>query len=469
MLKIDFRQVSMPIPPSSRARPRRVEIEALHERCGVYTKPNVVAHILDAVGWQSTSKLFQHRLLEPAAGNGEFVVEAARRLILACHAHDQKPTAKLLHRVICAFEIHPREAQRARDRLIYILEELNVHPRTAIALTRSWITTGDFLLAQNLASDFTHAVGNPPYIRWSKIPAGLESKYRQALPRELIGGDIFIPFLDRSFGLLVEGGRCGFLCSDRWRYTAFAESFRLKWLPQIDIASEDELFAQDAFNKNVDAYPSILIAQVGKPGETRIQAPAVHLKKTLVERGYTIKVGPALGCTPAFVLDPNVDDVESELLFPWIDGSEIADGAIQWRGRRIAALHASDGSLLQLRRFPLLKKRLQKFKTQLKQRAIVRNGAHWFQPIDRVRAVDWASPKLLIPEIAKVPRLALDRSGAIPSHGVYAIFAPDQKIDSLYNQLANGGLARALDGLSPKIKGGYVRCYKRFLAQIRLS
>jgi hypothetical protein len=467
MLETNFRQISKSVPPSSRT-PRRLEIEALHGRCGVYTKPEIVARILDKVGWRDSSKLFQYRLLEPAAGNGEFVVEAARRLVTACRKGGLKPNAKLLRNCIRAFEIHPREAQMARRRLKDALEQMGLHTRTVNVLARSWIATADFLLTTQLASNFTHAVGNPPYVRWSKIPAGLQETYRRALPSKLVGGDIFVPFLDRSLGSLVVGGKCGFLCSDRWRYAAFAEAFRSKWLPRLEIASEEELLAIDAFEKDVDTYPAILIAKIRKVGKKLLGAPVIHLEKTLVEHGYTIKVGPALGCTSAYVLRPEETDVEAGLLHPWVDGSEITEGNISWRGRRIAAMHDNDGSLIEPRLFPLLDKRLQRFKSDLEKRSIVKNGARWFQPIDRVRASDWAMPKLLIPEIAKIPRIAIDYSGAIPSHGVYAIFAPGQKIDTLYDQLADGGLARALEGIAPRIKGGYVRCYKRFLAQIRL-
>ena len=76
--------------------------------------------------------------------------------------------------------------------------------------------------------------------------------------------------------------------------------------------------------------------------------------------------------------------------------------------------------------------------------------------------------KLLVPELAKVPRVAIDRSGAVPSHGVYAIFAPSGRIDDIYDSLRDGGLARALDGIAPRIKGNYMRCYKRFLSRIRI-
>ncbi|WP_157195833.1 Eco57I restriction-modification methylase domain-containing protein [Bradyrhizobium sp. YR681] len=375
----------------------------------------------------------------------------------------------MLRNSICAFEIHPREAQKARRRVSDALQADGLRRQTATELARSWIRTSDFLLAAEFAANFTHAVGNPPYVRWSRIPRGLESEYRRVLPKRMTGGDIFIPFLDRALEALQPGGKCGFVCSDRWRYTAFAEGFRAKWLSRIEVSSEEELLATQAFKKEVDVYPTILIAVVSKFSRSAPKSPVVHARKTLLERGYQIKVGPALGCTPAYVLEPGEPQVEESLLWPWVDGSEIVDGRVDWRGRRIAALYDDAGALLKLGRFPLLAKRLRRFKPKLVQRSIVKSGgAQWFQPIDRVKPSDWAKPKLLIPEIAKVPRVALDFSGAIPSHGVYAIFAPQNEIGSVYGQLSAGGLARALEGIAPKIKGGYVRCYKRFLAQIRL-
>src|SRR5262249_15883002 len=137
-------------------------------------------------------------------------------------------------------------------------------------------------------------------------------------------------------------------------------------------------------------------------------------------------------------------------------------------GRRVIVTYGADGALIDLQAFPLVRKRLGHFRPLLRKRSIVRNGAPWYRTIDRVCSRDWERPKLLVPEIAKVPRLALDASGAIPSDGVYAIFGPKDDIGSLYEQLSNGKLARALDGIAPKIKGGYSRCYKRFLEQIAL-
>jgi hypothetical protein len=445
------------------------EIEALHRRCGIYTKAAVVERILDAVGWREDLDLSRATLLEPAAGDGAFVVEAGRRLVLSCLRHGATPTAALLKSRMRAFELHPDEADVARARVREALRELGVHHRTAASCARNWIAASDFLLADLPANLFTHVVGNPPYVRWAKIPRELKAKYNQALPRHVTGGDLFLPFLDRAFEALRPGGRCGFLCSDRWRYMAFAEGFRNRWLPRLEISSEDPIPAYDAFEQNVGSYPTILVASKKKAEHEAPVFLRLQAGQTLAELGCMIKVGPALGHTPAFVLEAGENGVEQELLRRWIAASEIAEGVTEWTGRHVVALHGADGRLIELANFPRLAARLERFREILGRRSIVRNGAPWFRTIDRVRAVDWMRPKLLVPELARVPRLAIDRSGAIPSHGVYAIFAPDDDIDTLYERLRDGKLAQALEGIAPRVKGNYLRCYRRFLEMIRLT
>ena len=444
------------------------EVRALHRRCGVYTKPEVVCQILDAVGWYGKANLSRSRLLEPGCGNGAFVAEAARRLLAAYKRHGTEPTARALRDRIAAFEIHPGDVRGARSRVADVLRAGGLHPRTAEACARSWVINGDFLLAKVPPECFTHTVGNPPYVRWSRIPQTLRRSYERRLPREIARGDLFLPFLDRAFESLRPKGRCGFVCSDRWRFMAFAEAFRKKWLPSLSIESERSVKPIDAFVVDVDSYPTILIAS--KRPEIERKSPPIRTDrgKTLEELGCVIRVGPALGHTPAYVLNPDENDVEPELLRPWVDGSEIKEGSVQWRGRRVIVMHDNDGKLIDLKCFPSLRARLKRFRNKLQQRSIVINGAPWFRPIDRVKAADWSRPKLLVPELAKVPRVAIDRSGAVPSHGVYAIFAPDDDAEALYERLRDGTLAKAIAKIAPRVKGGYVRCYRRFLQHVCL-
>lgn len=443
-------------------------IDDLHRVCGVYTTPAVARRILDGVGWHADTDLSNRRLLEPAAGNGEFVVQAGLRLIASCRAHGIKPTARRLRARIAAFELHPGAASEAQHRVNVALQNVGLHPATASACAAAWIRKGDFLLSETTGSDFTHVVGNPPYIRWSRIPACLKSIYETRLPRRVIHGDLFLPFLDRAFELVRPTGTCGFLCSDRWMYMAFAERFRHKWLPWLDILSNTSVNAADVFDRRVDAYPTILIASKRLTAKPQPPATVRDPRFSLGDLQCAIKAGPALGHTPAFVLRPHEHDVEPELLRPWIHASEVLDGSIAWQGRHVVAMFDDDGNLLDLTNYPRLAHRLQKFLPQLSKRSIVQHGAPWYRTIDRVRSIDWQRPKLLVPELARVPRVAIDLSGAVPSHGVYAIFPPRDRVEDIYEKLRDGGLARALDGIAPRIKGNYTRCYKRFLSRIRV-
>jgi len=224
---------------SLRPSARLEEISALHRYCGVYTQADVVGKILDAVGWNDTADLPKLRLLEPAAGDGAFVTEAARRLVLSFRKRGVAPTTKSLRDCIVAFEIHAAEARKARTNVSNAMRSLGVHHTASKALARAWIRSDDFLLSHLSTIQFTHAVGNPPYVRWAKVPKNLRAAYENVLPGDMIGGDLFLPFLDRALMQLRQGGRCGFLCSDRWRYMAFAQKFRTKWLSKLKIESEE--------------------------------------------------------------------------------------------------------------------------------------------------------------------------------------------------------------------------------------
>ena len=271
---------------------------------------------------------------------------------------------------------------------------------------------------------------------------------------------------------LKAGGKCGFVCSDRWQYAAYGDRFRRKWLSRLDVLSNRRIEADQAFSRNVSAYANVLVASKRRRVR-RVDAGvgSAHQPRgrTLAEMGCVIRVGPALGITSAFVFDGDAAEIEPELLLPWVDTSEVQEGRVAWRGRFVTSLFDEDGTLLDLRDYPRLANHLARHRGELEERYIVRRGAPWYRTIDRLRAADWRGPKILVPEIAKEPRVALDRSGLVPSHGVYAILPPEEHIGAVYEALRNGGLGRRLQGIAPTLNGGYVRCYKRFLSAVRVQ
>ena len=442
-------------------------VDSLHALCGVYTRPRLVKRLLDRVGWIRDADLAKARLLEPSAGDGAFLVEAVRRLVGSFVRRGLRLHIEALRDRVLAYELVPREANKARTRIVAEMKALGVHHATARACARAWVKTEDFLLAELPAARFTHVVGNPPYIRWSKLPVAISAHYAEKLPKSIARGDLYLPFLHRSFEHLEPYGRCVFVCSDRWRYTVYADAFRAQWCTSMQIDTESAGDPKDIFDRDVYVHPEILTAvprTTTRPSATKRRVRG----QTLADLDCTIRVGPALGVTPAFVLEPDEDDVEPELLHRWVDTQEVRPGTVHWCGRRVISPFDEDGNVIELETYPLFAARLERFEERLRARYIVRKGAVWYRTIDKVLPSRWSAPKLLIPEIAKSPRVAIDLTGTIPSHGVYSVFHRNDDIEKIYDRLRDGRLARALAPIAPKIKGRYTRCYRRFLAMVRV-
>ena len=413
----------------------------LHNLCGIYTRQTLVKRLLDLVGWTERADLGSARLLEPGAGDGAFLAEAVRRLVSSFLRRGLPLNINTLRHRVLAYELVPTEANKARDRILAEMTQLGVHHATARACALAWVKAEDFLLAELPAAGFTHIVGNPPYIRWSKLPDSISASYVEKLPKAVARGDLYLPFLHLSFEHLASKGRCAFVCPDRWRYTVYAEGFRKKWCASLQIHTESAGIPRELFDRDVYVHPEILTAKprIRRTPKTRKRWTRGN---TLADLGCTIRVGPALGVTAAFVLDQNEDNVEHRLLHPWIDTREVLSGRIDWSGRRVIAVFDDDGDLIDLDAYPRVAERLRVFEERLRARYIVRNGAPWYRTIDKVIPIDWSAPKLLIPEVAKPPRVAIDLSGAIPSHGVYSIFSHVFDIEEIYDRLRDGKLAR---------------------------
>jgi len=132
-------------------------------------------------------------------------------------------------------------------------------------------TLEDLALAMTLKHEFQYdyVVGNPPYVRIQNIPE-LSRKYWQGIYGWAEGNfDIFIPFIERAVRYwLKEGGRLGFICSNRFLLANYAERLRkeLPKIAEIELIFDlrDTRVFKDALN-----YPAILIAKRTKSPEQK--------------------------------------------------------------------------------------------------------------------------------------------------------------------------------------------------------
>ncbi len=123
-----------------------VDKTARTEKLGVvYTRPWVVELMLDLAGYKPEANLVDAVAVEPAAGDGSFLLQMADRLLESCRL--QGRSLSDCADSIFAYELDPQSAERSRRAVARLLLERGIpHPK-ALELARGWIRTGDYLLS----------------------------------------------------------------------------------------------------------------------------------------------------------------------------------------------------------------------------------------------------------------------------------------------------------------------------------
>ncbi len=132
----------------------------------VFTKPHVVALILDLCGYRASLPLHETRLLDPGCGDGAFIAEALARLLKSLPAGTHPDS---LSDCLLAVEKDPALAQRSRERLERQLIQFGFKHSVARKLSKGWVANEDFLASETVGQ-FDFVVGNPPYVRQEAIP-----------------------------------------------------------------------------------------------------------------------------------------------------------------------------------------------------------------------------------------------------------------------------------------------------------
>ncbi len=152
-------------------------VGGVEERGAIYTKREVVNFILDLVGYTVDRPLTEFRLLEPSFGDGDFILPAVERLLIAAQREQNGLSFEVLAPAIRGIELHRETFLRNRQAICAMMIVQGVSQEDTDVLLNTWLSQGDFLLCE-FDQDFTHAVGNPPYVRQEMIPDILMGEYR---------------------------------------------------------------------------------------------------------------------------------------------------------------------------------------------------------------------------------------------------------------------------------------------------
>jgi hypothetical protein len=488
-------------------------------RGAIFTRREVVEFILDLVGYTSDVPLHHRRVLEPSFGGGDFLFAIVSRLLAAYRKSDGNDLVADLSPAIRAIELHRKTFQHTATQLHELLVSQGVSAAEASALEKAWLIRDDFLLTP-VEGDFTHVVGNPPYVRQELIPQILIDEYRSRYSTIYDRADMYVPFIERSLGLLRPHGALGFICADRWMKNRYGGPLRRLVADHFHLRAYVDMVDTPAFLSDVIAYPAIFVIGNERGKVTRLarrpQIDRAHLAElaqaltadstplpsvkevgvvtdgsepwllesfdalaivrrleqqfpTLEEAGCKVGIGVATGADKAFIGLFDELDVEPDRKVPLVMTRDIVGGTLKWRGFGVVNPFADAGGLVRLEDYPRLKRFLETRKDEIAGRHIAQKApANWYRTIDRIYPKLVGTPKLLIPDIKGAAHIVYDKGTCYPHHNLYFVTSETWDLHALQAVLLSGIARIFVSAYSTKMRGGYLRFQAQYLRRIRL-
>ncbi len=502
------------------------ELESNANYGEVFTRRWVVEMILDLTGYTADRDLAGSVLVDPACGDGAFVLPVLDRLIESCAANG-RPLTQLTN-AVRAFDLQSRHVTSLRARVVERLESAGLESSAAVATAEAWITHADFLRTWHEPESVDFVVGNPPYIRPEDLPPALLAEYR-AVCRTMGGrADIYIGFIEFGLRMLGQGGVLGFICADRWMRNAYGSKLRSMVSSGFSMEAVVEMHDVDAFAEQVAAYPAVTVIRrrpqaepvvVSTTGDFDESAAAavvewtsanshangasslprgteiarlprwfegtaswptgtpqrLRLLEELEERLDPIEtpqtrigIGVATGADSVFITE-DPDLVEPDRMVPLLMTSDIASGESEWSGRHLVNPWAGPGRLVNLEDFPKLRRHFESHQDELGGRYVARNnGSDWYRTIDPVHVDLAPKPKLLFPDMKLFSHPVLDEGGFYPHHNLYYVTSTEWDLKVLGGLLLSRVAQFFIESYAVRMRGGTLRFQAQYLRRIRV-
>lgn len=458
----------------------------------VFTSMIVVRHMLDMVGYAGSCDLSSIRILEPSCGDGSFLLEILHRLKSSSKLFGFDFAEVARHNVL-ACEIDHDKVVSLRRRLT----EAGIGQDVADNVVREC----DFL-AEELPH-FDLVVGNPPYVRYEQLSAQTIEKLRRGFPTFHYRSDLYVPFYEKSLKLLDDGGKHCFICSNRWLKNEYGRKLRQMVASGYNLDTVIDMEAVNPFASNVMAYTDIVLIRKQRMGLTfdfaklsslgeldNINAIRSQRKSpttddwtacfvesedyssfpTISQQGFKIGIGVATGADRIFISTSLNEMVEQQLLIPIISSRDLRGNKMEWKGTFLLNPYNSDGTLVDLERYPRAKAYLELHANKLKSRHIaLKKPTRWYGTIDRINPHLMKQPKILLPDMTANKQIFVDEGKYYPSHNLYYITGGDVKsLKILSAMLMSSFVAVQLQQITSCMNGGYVRWQSQYIHKLRL-
>lgn len=481
----------------------------------VFTKTEVVSFILDLIRWKSGIISKNMRLIEPSAGEGDFLLPAIDRFL---SAHRELPISEMQNCIV-GVEINKQAFEVLHNKVETKLREVGFNPKEVTQLCDAWLVQGDFL-SSTFKQPFTHVIGNPPYLRLEALPRELMQYYRQKFSTMYDRSDLYVAFFEKGLSLLTPGGKLGYICSDRWMKNKYGGPLR-KWIADhYHLETYVDFSGCEAFHSEVTAYPAVTIICNGKSGPTRIvrknevtlstlsglsealtsEQSDIRVEKlnriaagaspwlltsgtrlnivqelenrfpTLEEAGCKVGIGVATGADQVYIGSDQELDVEPERKLPLVTRKDLKNNQITWTGQYVLNPYEGDGrDLVDLDRYPRFKKYVTMHQQQIQSRHVAKKNPNaWFKTIDRIFPPLMKQAKLLIPDIQGHPQVVYDPGEFYPHHNLYYITSETWDLQALQAVLRSPLAKAFIATYSLRMRGDYLRFQAQYLRRIRL-
>lgn len=454
----------------------------------VFTSPFVVSFMLDKVGYTADRDLRQVRILEPSCGDGEFVVEIARRLLLSAKRFHFDAN-EAFQRNVVACDIDTEKIMRCRKRIseLGLIEDAGN------------IQVADFLKICLEKVDIV--IGNPPYIRYENIPADILDYCRYTFQTFHYRSDLYVPFFEKSLTMLRPGGLHCFICSNRWLKNEYGKKLRQLIARKYCLKMILNLEHADAFQEEVMAYPAITVIFAGKSADTFDYAECrqieiLHKQRTIKrvmptdadwtntfsdlplnssfmsieQQGFKIGIGVATGADAVFVSSDLPQQVEEELIMPGVKARDLRGNSFKWKGEYLLNPYNPDGTLVDLSQYPRASAYLEKYRERLSARHIAKKSpSRWYKTIDRISPTLRFQPKVLLPDMSGNTFVFVDDGEYYPLHNIYYIIGNSSvQLRLLAAFLMSDFVRNQLAAVTNQMNGGFSRWQCQHLRKLRL-
>lgn len=444
-----------------------IAVDQLHSATAIYTADAVVNSLLDKLDWPHEPG----KLLDPSAGDGSFIIAALARLDLANNPHQ-------IDRVR-GWEIHSGAAADAKKRIAAYLETHGYTPSSARTAADTIIINNDFLTHGPTTDTFRFIAGNPPYLRFQRLPELFKQIYINHLPPHA-KADILHAFIDACTHILPADGTIAIICSDRVLFNSNAKQLRERIGRTLGISHLARLDPSTSFyrpktrvrNSPPRIHPVELILTPLSTGSSPIDGSPI----SLTDRGRSQHIGPTLkdiakvsiapwlGPRGIFVvtgeLAQNLLDAGADLI-PALDTDDInPDDTI--RNLTLYAIRTSRNE----HPVPAADNHLRKHRDRMPKRG--QDRSYWTPP--ETINLPLNEPSLLIPRIAKRLRAIPLPPGILPiNHNLSVISTGRASLEQIQNILLSPQSQHWIAENAPRLEGGYLSITTTLLRRLPVN